>query len=70
MINKDAELERLTRGMGKIQKDLDKLTAKLSNPNFVDKVPAAVVEKDQARVAELQASLGQLQEQEVKIKSL
>ncbi len=70
LINKDAELERLTREMGKIQKDLDKLTAKLSNPNFVDKAPAAVVEKDQARVAELQATLGQLQEQEVKIKAL
>ncbi len=70
LIDKNAELARLEREMSKIQKDMDKLTAKLSNPGFIDKAPAEVVAKDQARVAELQAALGQLQAQETKIKAL
>ncbi len=70
LIDKNAELERLSREMGKIDKDLDKLTAKLGNPNFVDKAPAEVVAKDQARVAELQAARDQLQVQAAKIKLL
>jgi valyl-tRNA synthetase len=45
-------------------------SAKLVNKNFVDKAPAAVVEKERARLAEMTKSIEQLQEQLGKIKAL
>ncbi len=43
-----AEKERLQKEKDKTQKDLDFFLKKLSNPGFVNKAPAAVVEKDKA----------------------
>ena len=70
LIDKDAELIRLTKNMEKLQKDLDKSTAKLGNANFIDRAPAAVVEKEKARVEEMSSSLQQLKEQAAKIAAM
>jgi len=70
LIDKDAELARLEKEIGKIQGNIDKTTAKLVNKNFVDKAPAAVVEKERARLAEMTTAVDQLKEQAEKIKSL
>ena len=43
---------------------------KLSNSSFVDKAPAAVVEKEQAKASELRNVISRLQEQQQKIQSL
>ena len=70
LINKDAELARLEKEIGKLQANVDKTTAKLVNKNFVDKAPAAVVEKERERLAEMTRSIEQLEEQAEKIKKL
>jgi valyl-tRNA synthetase len=70
LIDKDAELNRLQKEIGKIQANVDKTTAKLVNKNFVDKAPAAVVEKERARLAEMTKSIEQLKEQAEKISNL
>ena len=70
LIDKDAELARLEKEIGKIQSNVDKTTTKLVNKNFVDKAPAAVVEKERVRLAEMTKSIEQLKEQSEKIKKL
>ncbi len=70
LIDKDAELARLEKEIGKLQINVDKTTTKLVNKNFVDKAPAAVVEKERARLAEMTKSIEQLKEQAEKIKKL
>ena len=70
LIDKDAEAIRLEKEINKIQINVDKTTAKLVNKNFVDKAPAAVVEKERTRLAEMTKAVEQLQEQLEKIKAL
>jgi len=70
LIDKDAELARLSKEMGKLQNNLEKSNAKLNNPHFADKAPEAVVNKERERVAEMDKALKQLQEQADKISAL
>ncbi len=70
LIDKDAELARLEKEIGKIQGNLDKTEAKLKNANFVDRAPADVVQKERDRCAEMQTALKQLEEQREKIRAL
>ena len=70
LIDKDAELARLEKEIGKLQANVDKITAKLVNKNFVDKAPAAVVEKERERLAEMTKSIEQFKEQVEKISAL
>ncbi len=62
-INKEEEAARLQREIAKLEKDLSVIAAKLQNPQFVDKAPAAVVEKDRAREEELLMTLQKLKQQ-------
>ncbi|MGN1038271.1 MAG: valine--tRNA ligase [Mailhella sp.] len=48
-----AELARLDKEIGKVDKDLAALDAKLSNENFVKRAPAELVESEQARHSSL-----------------
>ncbi|MDH5484789.1 MAG: valine--tRNA ligase [Gammaproteobacteria bacterium] len=70
LIDKDAELARLQKEMGKLESNLEKSNAKLNNPSFADKAPQAVVDKERGRVAEMETALKQLQEQAEKISAL
>ena len=70
LIDKEAELARLEKEIGKLEVNIEKGSAKLQNPGFVDKAPEAVVEKERQHVAELSRSLQQLQEQAEKIRAL
>ena len=70
IIDKEAELARLEKDIAKHQDNIDKGNAKLGNPGFVDKAPAAVVEKERQRVAELVKTTEQLKEQAEKIRAL
>ena len=70
LIDKDAELARLDKEIGKLQVNVDKITAKLVNKNFVDKAPAAVVEKERERLTEMTKSIEQFKEQVEKISAL
>jgi valyl-tRNA synthetase len=70
LINKEAELVRLDKEMGKLRLALEKGDAKLANANFIERAPADIVEKERARVNELRHSLKQLDEQAERIRAL
>ena len=70
LIDKTAELARLDKEILKIQIELERIEVKLGNPSFVEKAPAAVLEKERSRLAELQSTFGNLQAQYVKISAL
>jgi valyl-tRNA synthetase len=70
LIDKEAELARLDKELGKLQQDVERTEKKLSNPSFVDKAPEAVVQKERDKLAEAQSALAKLQEQAQKIRAL
>ncbi|MGZ8245350.1 valine--tRNA ligase, partial [Methylomagnum sp.] len=70
LIDKDAELARLDKEIQRLNKELPRLEGKLSDESFLAKAPAQVVEKEQARLRELRASLAELQAQSEKIRAL
>jgi valyl-tRNA synthetase len=51
------EIARLTKQETKMQKEIDGLAGRVNSPAFVDKAPAAVVEKAQKELSELQEQL-------------
>jgi len=58
-----AELSRLEKRRQRAQQDRDKATAKLANASFVANAPADIVDKERARVADLDRQVAQLAEQ-------
>lgn len=62
LIDKDKERERLNREKAACEKDIDMLSKKLANENFVAKAPAAVVENERAKLAKAQALLQKITE--------
>ncbi|HCT99853.1 MAG TPA: valine--tRNA ligase [Methylococcaceae bacterium] len=70
LIDKTAELARLDKEIQKIRNDLPRVEGKLNNPAFVDKAPAEVLEKERAKLAEMQSLLSNLQTQHAKISAL
>ena len=70
LIDKQAEQARLEKELGKKRSDLEKTITKLKNPNFVDKAPAAVVEKEQEKAENLKMAIVQLEQQLTKIEAL
>jgi valyl-tRNA synthetase len=56
-----AERARLTKELAKVQIEIDRVQVKLDNPAFVQKVPPAVLEDHQKRLADARAKQGQLQ---------
>ena len=63
LIDRNAEISRLERQIGKLGKELDRSRAKLGNSSFLERAPAAVVEKERRRSAEMEASVGKLEAQ-------
>ena len=70
LIDKDAELARLGKEIEKLGKDLSRIEGKLSNASFVDKAPAEVVAKEREKLAEQQAAMEKLREQEQRIQAI
>ncbi|MDH5182872.1 MAG: valine--tRNA ligase, partial [Gammaproteobacteria bacterium] len=70
LIDKDAEQARLSREIEKLSKDIQLTAGKLNNDSFVSKAPVAVVQKERDRLAEMETSLSQLNEQLEKIKAM
>ena len=63
LIDLEAERGRIGKEVDKAQQELEKIDKKLSNEAFVAKAPAAVVNKDRERAAELRTTLQTLQKQ-------
>ncbi len=70
LIDKAAELKRLDKAIGRLRADIARIEGKLANPSFVDKAPAAVVQKERERLTEQGAALAQLVAQHTRISAL
>ena len=70
LIDKDAELARITKAMEKIEKDVSRTRGKLGNEKFVSNAPEAVIEKERAKLEEGEKALAKLKEQLETIKEL
>ncbi|ODU10615.1 MAG: valine--tRNA ligase [Thiobacillus sp. SCN 64-35] len=66
-IDKDEERARLAKEIARIQGEIKKAETKLANPSFVDKAPAAVVQQEQARLADFAAMLQKLEAQHARL---
>ena len=67
MMDFEEERSRIEKELKKIEKDLIFLDKKLSNPNFVKKAPAEVIEKDEKRQTTLSEKQAKL---EIHLKSI
>ena len=63
LIDAEAELARLEKQRAKLAADLGKTQAKLDKPSFVDNAPAAVVDKERRRAAELGDAIAKIEQQ-------
>ncbi|NDW22620.1 valine--tRNA ligase [Alteromonas hispanica] len=63
LIDKDAELARITKAMEKVEKDVSRTRGKLSNEKFVSNAPEAVIEKERGKLDEGEKALAKLKEQ-------
>ena len=63
-----AERARLQKEMSRLEGEIAKANAKLSNPNFVERAPPAVVAQEKERLATFLATLEQLKSQLDKLK--
>jgi valyl-tRNA synthetase len=66
-IDKDAERARLSKEIARVQGEIKKAEAKLANPSFVDRAPAAVVRQEQARLTDFAAMLQKLEAQHARL---
>jgi valyl-tRNA synthetase len=60
LVDLEAERRRIQGEIENVDKQVQRIEGMLQNPGFVDKAPAAVVERERTRLAELQERRGQL----------
>jgi valyl-tRNA synthetase len=60
LIDVPAERARLTKELARIEAEIEKVQQKLNNPNFVQKVPATVLEEHQQRLTDWQSKRDQV----------
>ena len=70
LIDKDAEIARLTKSIEKLTKEADKTRSKLGNEKFVGKAPEAVINKEKAKLADAESALDKLKVQMEQIATL
>ncbi|NVK24625.1 MAG: valine--tRNA ligase, partial [Gammaproteobacteria bacterium] len=70
LIDKDAELARLSKAMEKAEQELKRVSGKLSNEKFVSNAPEQVIAKEKAKMAEYETQLAKLKEQFAEIEAI
>ncbi|MBY6191357.1 valine--tRNA ligase [Microbulbifer agarilyticus] len=70
LIDVEAESARVQKELDKLDKDLASVAGKLKNPNFVNKAPEAVVNKEKERLADLESARTRFAEQLESLKNL
>lgn len=63
------EIERLTKELGKLESEISRASARLSNPGFTGKAPAALVEQEKEKLATNQGMLDSLQKRIEELKT-
>ena len=70
LIDKDAELARINKALAKIEADFGRTQGKLSNQKFVSNAPAAVIDKEKAKLDDFSMQMKKLKEQKQTIENL
>ena len=70
LIDKEAEIKRLEKEIGRFDGEIQRLEKKLSNRGFVDKAPEAVVQKERDKLVDAEKALANLQAQITRIRAL
>ena len=70
LIDKEAELARIAKAMGKLEQDVARFKGKLTNEKFVSNAPQAVIEKEKAKLADSESQLAKLKAQHETIAAL
>lgn len=70
LIDKEAELSRLSKEVAKLDKDIDLAQGKLNNPKFADKAPAEIIAKEQEKLSQALLSKDKLMQHKARIESL
>ncbi|MBK1727416.1 valine--tRNA ligase [Halorhodospira neutriphila] len=70
LVDKEAELARLGKERARLEGEIERAEQKLANEGFRAKAPAAVVDKERAKLAEVREALERVAEQEARIRSL
>ena len=70
LIDKDAELARLDKEIDRREKDRGRTEGKINNPDFVDRAPADVVQKERDKLQELESALRKLNEQRASVAAI
>ncbi len=70
LIDVEQEMLRLAKESEKLNKEQARISGKLSNANFTDKAPAAVVEKEKAKLEDIETALAKVKEQIESLKEL
>jgi valyl-tRNA synthetase len=63
LIDKEKEIARLKKELEKLEQEKKRLQGKLSNPNFVDRAPEAVVQKERDKLLNADSAITKLQSQ-------
>ncbi len=70
LIDEEAELARLNKALSKLEKEIEISEKKLSNPNFSDKAPVDVVEKEKERLEQSRQAMEKLMNQRKLVESI
>jgi len=70
LIDKAAEIARLTKEIAKCRQEEQRGAAKLGNADFLGRAPADVVQKERTRLSELQVAVAKLEDQLARIRQL
>ncbi len=63
LIDKEAELVRLDKEINRKQKDRSRTESKIDNPDFIEKAPPEVVQKERVKLTEIDSALTKLDQQ-------
>ena len=67
LIDPEEEMERLQKELESVENDIKIITSKLANKQFVEKAPAAVVDKEKAKIADAENKKAMLEKSIVKL---
>ena len=70
VIDVDKELARLDKELDRLTAERGRLAGKLSNDNFVARAPADVVDKERAKLADIETSISSITTQKSKMEEL
>lgn len=70
LIDKNAELARLKKELSKLDEDIHRAQGKLDNPNFKDKAPQEIIEKEKEKLALAMQTREKLRQHQEKIEAL